>query len=63
MKFSKLLILNEIYFNHLSNFLFLFFHKTALYMAVEKENPEIVELLLACKNIDVNMKSVLFYTY
>ena len=32
--------------------------KTALYIAVEKENVEIVQLLLNQENIDINMKSI-----
>lgn len=30
------------------------FNKTALHIAVEKGNPEIVSLLLSCKDIDIN---------
>ena len=32
------------------------FYKTALHMAVEKENIEIIELLLSNPNIDINIK-------
>lgn len=35
-----------------------FLNKAALSVAVVKENVEIVHLLLSCKNIDVNFKSV-----
>lgn len=32
--------------------------KTALYIAVEKENVELVRILLSCPNIDVNSRSI-----
>lgn len=35
------------------------FHKTPLYIAVEKRHSEIVQLLLGCPTIDVNMISIL----
>lgn len=35
-----------------------FVHKTALYNAIEKENIEIIKLLLACENIDINLSSI-----
>lgn len=38
-----------------------FFHKTALHMAVENGNIEIVQLLLTNKNIDVNLLGILVY--
>lgn len=31
---------------------------TPLFLAVGKRNLEIIKLLLSCKNIDVNMKSI-----
>ena len=34
------------------------FHKTALQIAIEKENLQIVQLLLTCKKIDINSKYV-----
>ena len=37
------------------------FYKTALYMAVEKENIEIVNLLLNNNKIDVNIINIYFY--
>ena len=38
-------------------------HKTALYLAVEKENIDIVKLLLSNDNIDVNIPFILFIFY
>lgn len=35
------------------------FHKTPLFIAVEKENVDIVLLLLECQNIDTNIVCVL----
>lgn len=37
---------------------FCIFQKGILYMAIEKGNIEIIKLLLSCKNIDVNMKTI-----
>lgn len=37
------------------------FYKTALYIAVDKGWPEIVQLLLSCENIDVNIKCISNY--
>lgn len=34
------------------------FHRTALHIAVEKENIEIVKSLLSNNTIDVNIKSI-----
>lgn len=34
------------------------FNKTILYIAVEKRNIDIVKLLLACENIDINALSI-----
>lgn len=42
-------------------FQFLFLNKTALFIASEKNNHEIVEILLGCPNINVNEKSILIY--
>ena len=35
-----------------------FFYKTALYIAIEKNDLEMVQLLLANNNIDVNYLSI-----
>lgn len=35
------------------------FYKTALYIAVEKENYEIIKLLLKNKKLDVNIPAIL----
>lgn len=40
-------------------FQFHFLNKTALHIAVETGNPEIVQLLLMREEIDVNVKSVI----
>ena len=40
-------------FNQIS--IFLFFHKTALHVAVENKNYEIVQLLLSSDKINVNI--------
>lgn len=37
---------------------FFIFYRTALILAVEKGNLEIVKILLECPGIDVNMKSI-----
>lgn len=39
------------------------FNKTALYHAVEKENTEIVKILLSIPNIEVNTLAVLYIIY
>lgn len=36
----------------------MFYHKTPLYMAVEKQNIEIITLLLSCDKINVNLGSI-----
>ena len=38
--------------------LLFYFHVPPLYMAVEKENIEIIKLLLANKNLDINITNV-----
>lgn len=38
--------------------LYLFFYKTPLFVAVEKNNLKIIELLLKRQDIDVNQKSI-----
>lgn len=34
------------------------FHKTALHIAIEKENIEIVQILLTQENIDINQQYI-----
>lgn len=41
-----------------SFYFYLFFKKTALYMAVEKNNIDIIKILLDDPRIDVNSKSI-----
>lgn len=36
-----------------------FFKKTALHIAVENENAKIVQLLLSCPDIDVNITAII----
>lgn len=36
-----------------------YLNKTALHLAVESGNPEIVKLLLSREEIDINMKSII----
>ena len=36
-------------------------NKTALFLAIEKENIEIVKLLLSNKNIDVNIINIFLF--
>lgn len=33
-------------------------YKAPLHLAIEKNNVDIVQLLLSCENIDVNLKSI-----
>lgn len=40
-------------------FLIFFFNRTALHIAVDKENKDIVQILLAYPEIDVNIKTIL----
>ena len=40
----------------LMTFILNYIYKTALYLAVEKENIEIIELLLANDKLDINIK-------
>lgn len=35
-----------------------YFHKTALNIAIDKQNTEIIKLLLACPTIDVNVETI-----
>ena len=39
------------------------FDKTALYLAIEKENIEIVKLLLSNEKIDVNIINIFIFIY
>ena len=55
MKFNGIFMNN--YFNEIC---FLFSQKTALHAAVEKDNIEIVQLLLSIKNINVDIKTILY---
>ena len=43
--------------------LFNFIQKNALYIAIENNNTEIVRLLLANENIDINLPSILFIDF
>lgn len=42
----------------LNGIFFLPFYKTVLHLAVERENPEIVKILLECRQIDVNERYI-----
>ena len=48
MKF-KIISFNEI---------LIYFYKTALYLAIEKENLEIIKLLLMNEKIDINILNI-----
>lgn len=55
----NIITINEITYNLFNQILILFIHYvTPLNLAIEKEYIEIVQLLLSCKNIDVNEKNV-----
>lgn len=57
MKFQKLVLMQ---------FSFIFFNKTALQVAIERGNPDIVKMILARPETDVNAKSILnnhFFLY
>lgn len=54
MKFNEL-NLNEIY-------IYFFFNKTALYVAVEKGNIDIIKLLLTCDKLDLNILCSMDYS-
>lgn len=47
--------------NYLIKFLSIIFNKTPLYIAVEKGNRDIVQLLIANENIDVNIANILIF--
>lgn len=40
-------------------FFFIFVHRTALHIAIDKENMEIIKLLLENTNIDINLKETI----
>ncbi len=42
---------------------FYFFDKTALYLAIEKENIEIVKLLLSNEKLDINIINIFIFIY
>ena len=54
---------NDIFFINNSIKFLLYYYKTALYIAVEKRNVEIVKLLLKHPKININLKSVLIFFY
>ena len=54
-KFTKFMIFYPIIS---MKFLYIF-NKTPLYLAIENQNPKIVEALLKNKNINVNLQSIL----
>ena len=41
----------------------IYLYKTALYLAIEKENLDIIKLLLSNDKIDVNILSILNFLY
>ena len=45
------------------NIITIYINKTSIYLAVEKENIEIVQLLLTQKNIDANALNILNQIY
>ena len=71
----KIILFNyieSIFFNEIQNHIFqwnknyifqwdsdIWFHKSALYLAVEKENIEIVKLLLTNDKLDINILNIL----
>ena len=42
---------------------YIYIQKTPLFLAVELENQEIIQLLLAQKKLDINLKTVLNHTF
>lgn len=60
-----LMMLSILYFNDLNNMMeyskifFYFFNKTPLSLAISSEKPELVELILSHKEVDVNTKLIL----
>lgn len=55
----NLFIFNEILQYNIFNYILIWFYKTPLCLAVKKENIGIVKLLLAHKDINVNIRSIL----
>lgn len=47
----------------MNEIIFLFFYKNALYTAVEKNNSEIVQVLLTNQKIDANIRSIFINFY
>lgn len=41
-------------------FTFKYFDRTALHIAVEKENLEIIKLLMNCESINPSLKAILY---
>lgn len=59
MEFLNQLVFKKFHIKiFLMKFAFFLFNKMALHMAVEKGNPDIVQLLLNREEIDVNIRSV-----
>ena len=60
------MIFKTIFFNVIQNHIFewnfniIYVCKTALYLAVEKENIEIVKLLLTNDKLDINLLNIFF---
>lgn len=52
--------MENIFFNEI---LYLYINKTALIAAVEKENTEILKILLANKDIDINCIIIIIQSY
>lgn len=62
MKFQYLLMIilyMKLKINFFNEIIFICFDKTALFIAVEKGNIEIVDILLSRKNTDINAKNIL----
>ena len=51
-------IYNSMKFYTMFNIVFIKFHKTILYKAIEKENIEIVRLLQSSINLDINIQNI-----
>lgn len=62
MKFQYLLMIilyMKLKINFFNEIIFIYFDKTALFIAIEKGNTEIVDILLSRKNTDINAKNIL----